>query len=248
MSERVAPIAVVSGALHGYVNHWPLAILSLGLIPFGWAEILNRPLGAFLEPYTKLPSVFLDGLLFLWASLLLAPQLALALALIRNRSGHWQTILRSFRRVPRTSAALMLLMSPYLMGSLCIELANLQSFKSFAIMLSTAGILCFTGAAFVCFRCIAFVPLVAHRNIKIFAALHLAWQSTRSSAKWLLGIAAWSMPVLIVATAATVVFPRVGLVVWLFATPWLTLVWAGLYTELMHSWPPPPHSPTNPNP
>ena len=75
MSERVAPIAVVSGALHGYVNHWPLAILSLGLIPFGWAEILNRPLGAFLEPYTKLPSVFLDGLLFLWASLLLARNL-----------------------------------------------------------------------------------------------------------------------------------------------------------------------------
>jgi hypothetical protein len=227
MAEREPARAVVLSAARDYLRRWPFVISWLGLVPYGWSGIVA------LLPTRNLPGASLDVAHLLWASLVVPVEITIALDVLRKRPTQWSTVLKALRYVPRVSAAYLLLMIPYLVGTACGDLAQRESLRSYSDVLRAIGVVCMVGTAVACLRWIAWIPTIVDRDLGLLTSLRVARQVAQGRGAWVLRVGLWLVPPLLVAVGLTVRFPRFGHLAWSVIVPWLTLVWVAAYLELL---------------
>jgi len=227
MPEREPATAVVLGAARDCLRHWPTVLLWLGVVPFGWWGI------AALLPTPNVPGVFHDLALVLWASLVLPLEITIALDVLRKHPARWSALPRVLRRVPRVSAAYLLLTIPYVVGRTCVDVAQLEALRSYSDVLMAVGVTGMVGSAIACLRWIAWIPTIVDKDLRLLAALRVARQVARGRGAWVLRVGLWLVPPVLVAVGLTVRFPRFGHFSWALVVPWMKVVWVAAYLQLL---------------
>lgn len=229
MPELAAPATLVLAAARDYLRRWPLVIFWLGVVPYGWSGIVT-----WLPP-PNLPGASLDAAHLLWVSLVAPIEIRIALDVVRKRPTQWNAVLKALRHVPRVSAAYLFLMIPYLLGTSCGDLAQLEGLRSYSDVLMAVGIACMLGTAVACLRCIAWIPMIVDTDLRLLTSLRVARQVAQGRGAWVLRVCLWLVPPVLVAVGLTVRFPRFGHLSWSVIVPWLTLVWVAAYVQLVQS-------------
>lgn len=229
MADLQPARAVVLSAARACLRRWPFVLFWLGVLPCVWSGILA------LLPTHNLSGASLDVAYLLWVSLAVPVEITIALDILRERPTRWSTLPRALRFVPRVSTAYTVLAIPFLLGTACSELAQRESFRSYASVLTAVGVACMAGTALACLRLLAWIPTIVDEDRSLVASLRVARQVARGRGAWVLRVSLCLVAPLFVAVGLTGRFPRFGHLAWCVTAPWITLVWVAAYLRLRES-------------